>query len=279
MIELLSSLNEPHMSFLFYSLLIGVISSVAFGAVGSLVVTNRIASIAGALSHCILGGIGAALYFNTVWQIKWFSPLIGALFSALIAAFFIGFIKFYTTEREDTLIGALWATGMAIGLVFISQTPGYIDPMGYLFGNIILVSEQDFFLVLALDFVIVATLVFFYNKILATCFDEEFARLRGVNTSFFNLLILLLIGLTIVLLINVVGIILIIALLTIPPAIANQFTNRLSKMIILATCFCLIFNVGGIFLSYYLDFPTGPTIIIFASIIYFLVLLNKRLTR
>jgi zinc transport system permease protein len=203
----------------------------------------------------------------------------GAVASALAAAVVLGLVSMYARQREDTVIGALWATGMAVGLLFITKTPGYIDPMSYLFGNILLITKQDLWMVVGLDVLTVGLGVFFYHKFLAVCFDEEFARLRGVNVQLYYMLLLCLTALTVVLLMTVVGIVMVIALLTLPAAVAGQFSRRLWQMMALSVVFCLLFTVFGLGISYDYDLPSGPTIIVLAAAVYLVVTLAGRLLK
>ncbi len=279
MIEFFQALNNPDITFLRYALLAGVLASVAFGIVGTYVVARRITYIAGAISHCVLGGIGAALYCQNKFDLPWLHPLLGATVAALAAAIVIGLVSLHARQREDTVIGALWASGMAIGLLFLAKTPGYTDPMSYLFGNILILSKQDLWIVVALDLLIVCLAAFFYNKFLAVCFDEEFARLRGVKVEFYYLLLLCLTALTVVLLVTVVGLVMVIALLTLPAAVAGHFSRRLWQMMLLAIGFCVVFTVTGLGCSYVADLPSGPTIIVFAALVYLSVAVGSRLCR
>ncbi|MEA2063587.1 MAG: metal ABC transporter permease, partial [Gemmatimonadota bacterium] len=138
-------------AFLQYALAAGVLSSVACGVVGTYVVTRRISYIAGGISHCVLGGIGVARYLQQVHGWNWFDPMYGAAAAALGAALLIGFISMRAAEREDTVISALWALGMAVGIIFISMTPGYsADLVSYLFGNILMVTPAELWLIAVL---------------------------------------------------------------------------------------------------------------------------------
>jgi zinc transport system permease protein len=191
------------------------------------------------------------------------------LVAAIVSALLIGWIRLNWKTQEDTLIGAIWAMGMAIGLLFISQTPGYTSSLtSYLFGNILLVPVQDVWFMAALDLVLLVLVGLFYRQFLAVIFDEEFARLRGVPVSLFYLLLLCLIAVTVVLLIHVVGLILVIALLTLPAAIAGHYVHSLGGMMLIATLLGSTFTVGGLALSYSPDLPAGPTIILLAGSAY-----------
>ncbi|MEA2040331.1 MAG: metal ABC transporter permease, partial [Thermodesulfobacteriota bacterium] len=226
MAEFIADLQQQ--TFLQYALLTGLLASIACGVIGSYVVTRRITYIAGGIAHSVLAGMGAARYCETVYNWKWLHPLYGAVVAALVAAIIIGLVSLRARQREDTVIGAVWAIGMAIGILFIFKTPGYNeDLMSYLFGSILMVSANDLWLIAGLDVLIVTVVLVFYRQFLAVCFDEEFARLRGIRVEFYYLMLLCLIALTVVLLVTVVGIVMVIALLTLPAAIAGKFSKKL----------------------------------------------------
>ena len=275
MSEFLDALSRH--AFLRYALLAGVLASVACGVVGTYVVVRRITYIAGGIAHCVLGGMGAALYVNRVYGVAWLQPLHGAVAAALAAAIIIGLVSLRAKQREDTVIGALWAVGMAAGVLFIAKTPGYAqDLMSYLFGNILMVTPADLWLIAGLDVVVVAAGLLFYNPLLAVCFDEEFARVRGLPVEFYYLLLLVLTALTVVLLVTVVGIVLVIALLTLPVAVAGHFARRLWQMMALATVLSIVLTTAGLAISYEPDLPAGATIIVLAGAVYLAVTVGAR---
>lgn len=271
MIEFFAALVDPNLPFFRYAVITGLLASIPFGIIGTYVVVRRISYIAGAISHCILGGVGAGLYVQNGLGISWFGPLHGAIIVALLAAVVLSLVSFFSKQREDSVIGALWAAGMGIGLLFLAKTPGYIDPMSYLFGNILLITKSDMFFVLALDILVVTVVGVFYNKFLAICFDDEYAGLRGLHTRWLYLLLLCLTALTIVLLVRIVGIVMVIALLTLPAAIAGNFASSVRQMMLLSMMFCAIFILAGLSASYSLDLPSGPVIIVIAAAVYLLV--------
>jgi len=278
--EFLNALAQDQNAFLRYALATGVLASIACGVVGTYVVTRRISYIAGGISHCVLGGMGAARYCQVVWGWEAFHPLYGAVLAAIAAALIIGVVSLRAKQREDTVIGALWAVGMAAGILFISRTPGYNeDLMGYLFGNILMVTPKSLWLLAALDVLVVGSALLVYNQFLAVCFDEEFARLRGVPVEAFYLFLLCLTALAVVLLVFVVGIVLVIALLTLPAAVAGQFSRRLWQMMLLASFFCLIFTTAGLVVSYGPNLPAGATTIMIAGAAYLLVVTVGRLVK
>ena len=259
-----------HEQFLQYALLGGLLASICCGLIGSYVVVKRISYLASGIAHTILGGMGVAYFLGH-------NPMRGALVAALGAALLIGWINLRMKEHEDTLIGALWSVGMAVGVIFVAKTPGYgIDLMSYLFGNILMISSQDLWLMAGLDAILLAIVWLFREPFLAVCFDEEFARLRGLNVTFYYLLLLCLVAITVVLLIQVVGLILVIALLTLPAAIASQWSRSLSKIMLIATVLGGIFTLGGLALSYEPDLPSGATIILLAGLGYVLSLVLSK---
>ncbi len=275
MTDFFQAVANPDIQFLRLALIAGVLSGFAFGIVGSYVVARRISYIAGAISHSVLGGIGIAMYLQYKIGATWLDPMIGATFAALASAGIIGVVVLRGKQREDTVIGVIWAIGMAIGLLFFAKTPGYVDPMSYLFGNILLITKADIWAIIILDIVVALVGILFYHKFLAVCFDDEFTRLRGINVDYYFLLLLALTALSVVMLIRIVGIVMVIALMTIPPAVAGYFVRHLWQMMIGAVIFCVLFIVLGLGVSYSLDLPTGPVIIIIAGFFYVLVIAGR----
>jgi zinc transport system permease protein len=270
MFEFLEALRNPDIAFLRYALFAGILGSVSFGTVGSFVVARRISYIAGAIAHTALGGIGAGLYLQVKIGLSWFTPLIGAVVAALAAAIIIGLVSIYARQREDTVIGAIWAIGMAGGLLLLSKTPGYVEPMSYLFGNILMISRSDLILIATLDVIIVVLTVLLYDRFLAVCFDEEFAKLRGIRVGLLYLLLLCLTALTVVVMVTIVGIVMVIALLTLPAAVSGLFSRYLWKMMIFSSLLCMVLTSFGLGFSYVYDLPTGSNIILLAGAVYLL---------
>lgn len=276
MSELWRALLDPDLIFLRYSFLLGLLASVSFGVIGSFVVARRIGYMAGGISHCVLGGIGLGLYLNRAQGADWAGPVGGAFAAALAAAVVIGLIGLYWKEREDTLIGLLWSAGMSLGLIFIELTPGYFNLMSFLFGDILLVSATDIWAAGVLDLLILAVVLVYFNRLLATCFDPEFATLRGIRPGAFYMLMLCLTALTVVLMVRIVGIVLVIALLTIPAAAAGRVTRSLRGMMVVAGVFCLLATWGGLagsFIAgqrYGLNLSSGPVIVCIAGALYLL---------
>jgi zinc transport system permease protein len=256
-------------SFMQHALLGCLLASVGCGIIGTYVVVKRIGFMAGGIAHSVLAGMGIAYFMEA-------SPLVGAMLSALVAGVLIGWINLHWRQHEDILIAAFWSVGMAIGVVFISRTEGYnIDLMSYLFGNILLVTTRDLYLMLILDIFIVVLVMLFYRQFLAAAFDEEFSRLRGINVEFYYILLLSMVALTVVLLIQVVGLILVLALLILPAATAAQFVSSIKRMMLLSVIFSALVTTAGLVISYEPDLPSGSTIIILAGILYVLSIIAQ----
>jgi zinc transport system permease protein len=217
----------------------------------------------------VLSGIGIALWLERAQGIEWASPLYGALVAAILSALILSWIHLNYRQREDSVIAALWSIGMAIGVLFISQTPGFnVELTNFLIGNILWVSPSDLTILWGLDLFIILAALCLHKRFLAICFDEEQAELQGLSVKLLYTLLLVLIAISIVLLIQVVGIILVMTMLTIPAALANLFTQSLSKMmiaaVIISACFCFF----GTAIAFHYDWPAGATIALLAGIFY-----------
>ncbi len=252
------------------ALMAGLLVSLACGVIGTLIVLKRMVFIAGAVAHTAYGGIGLAFYMGV-------NPLLGAVAFSLVAAFLMGYVQRKTRQRQDTLIGVMWAIGMAIGIIFADLTPGYkADLMSYLFGSILAVTQIDLWMMLIVDVVVIGIVAAFYKELLAAAFDEPFARVRNLPVDLLYLLLIIMIGLAVVMLMRVVGLIMIIALLTVPAAIGALFLKHMNKIMWLATVLSLVFTIGGLLLSYFLNLTPGATIILVSGAAYLLALLLHR---
>lgn len=278
MVEFISAAFEY--PFIRYALLTGLLASIACGIIGSYIVTRRITYIGGGIAHSVLGGMGAAYFLSIVFGWEELQPMYGAIVAALIAAIVIGLVSLRAKQREDTVIGAVWAIGMAIGIIFISKTPGYNENlMSYLFGNILMVTPSDLWLIGILDIIVAIIGLLFYNQFLAVCFDEEFARVRGINVEFYYLLLLCLTALTVVILVTIVGVVMVIALLTLPVAVAGYFSKTLWRTMILAAVFSILFTFFGLAISYSINFPAGATIILIAGAGYLITAIGSAIIK
>jgi zinc transport system permease protein len=244
----------------------GILVSVLCGVLGTLVVVNRIVFISGGIAHAAYGGIGLAFFFGL-------PPSLGAAAFSVVTSLIMGVASLKSRERADTIIGVMWAIGMALGIIFIDLTPGYaVDLMSYLFGSILSVPVSDIWTMAALALVIVTTVAFFYKEFLAMSYDEEFSFIVGIPVRGLYLLLLVMISLAIVMTIRVVGLILVIALLTIPPYIAEKYTTSLGNMMVFSSFLGAFFTTTGLWLSYRFDLTSGATIIMVAGVTFFLSL-------
>ena len=256
-------------AFMRNALLAILLASIACGIVGVYVVVKRIVFISGGIAHASFGGIGLGYFLgiNPVWGLIPFS-----ITSALV----MGLISKRTKIPEDTAIGILWALGVSLGIIFIGLSPGYApDLFSYLFGNILTVTSADLMVMLVLDLVIIKVVFLFYKEFLALSFDDEFATVVGIPTEKLYLLLLCLIALTVVVLMRVVGIVLVIALLTIPAAISKQFTANLKKMMFISVLLSVLFGMLGLTLSYQFNLASGATIVMVSGIGFMLSWLYK----
>ncbi len=245
--------------FIQHAILAAILVSIACGIIGTYVVINRIVFISGGIAHIAFGGLGAAYYLG-------FNPLIGASSISLLSALGLGWMDCQGNEREDTIIGILWALGMAIGSIFISLSPGYApDLMSYLFGSILTVSSQDLSFMLAWDLIILFFVTFFFKQFQAISYDREYARTRGIPVHALYTILLLLIAITVVMLIQVMGALLLIALITIPVTIANIFSQSIRKIMVCSFFISLVFTLSGLWLSYFFNLPSGAAIVVVAG--------------
>ena len=246
-------------TFMQHAILAGILVSFAAGIIGSLIVVNRMVFLAGGIAHTSYGGIGLAVYFGL--------PIfLGASLFAVGAAMLIATLTLKKRHRMDTFIGLIWAVGMAIGVIFVDLTPGYnVDLMSYLFGSILAVSSEDLYFMGSLLALILFVVTFWYRDILAVSYDPQYATLRGVNVSFFYTLILILSALTIVIAIKVVGLILVIAMLTIPVYIAEKLSNSLWSMMFLSGLIAALFTLIGLWFSYTNNLTSGASIILVSA--------------
>lgn len=266
--------------FIQIALLSGIAASIASGLIGSYIVVKRISFISGCIAHSVLSGMGICLWLNRTKGFSYLLPIHGAIISAIISAWIIGLIQLKYREREDATIGAIWSLGMSIGVLFTSLTPGYnVELTSFLVGNILWVSPRVLTTLCFLDAFILICLLIGHKRFLAIFFDEEHARIQGLSVNTYYLFLLTLIALSVVILIQVLGIFLVIAMLTIPATLANTFTNRLSMMMFLAVLLSCMFCTSGTIASFYLNWPPGPTIALISCISYLSWMLNKKLSQ
>jgi len=255
------------------ALLSGILVSIAAGIVGTLVVVNRLSFLAGGVAHAAYGGLGLSAFLG--W-----TPMAGTIPFSLGSSILMGIISRRKKERADTVIGVMWAVGMAIGIILIDLSPGYyVDLMSYLFGSIMAVPAASLVWMAVLDIMIIGLVVLLYKEILGMSYDEEFALISGIPVTAIYYLILCMIALSVVMLIKAVGLILVIALFTIPASIAEMFTNDLKLMMLLSCALGVVFTVFGLILSYNLDLTAGATIILFACVGYGIAFVLRKIPK
>lgn len=251
--------------FLQNAMLAGILASVVCGIIGVIVIEKKLVMMSGGIAHTSYGGVGLGYALG-------FEPIIGAFLFSICAAIGIGFIKRRGNTSSDVIIGLFWSLGMALGILFIALMPGYPpDLSSYLFGNILSVTKFDLHLIIALTSIVAIVIVTLYHNWKAYLFDEEFASIIGMKTTFLDFLLLILIAMTVVVLIRVVGIILVLALLTAPAASASMLTSNLKKRMLYSILLGSMFCVAGLWISYELNIASGATIVILSVLVYLLV--------
>lgn len=252
------------------ALVAGVLVSIACGIIGTYVVINRIVFLSGGIAHTAYGGIGLGYLLGI-------NPVIGAIAFSLVSALGMGIVHRRTKERSDTIIGIMWAVGMALGIIFLDLSPGYkADLMSYLFGSILAVASTDLVIMLILNIIILVLVVLYYRELQAISFDETFAFVVNVPVDRLYLLLIGMVALTVVMTMRIVGLIMVIALLTIPPAIAGLFVKDMKRMMFFSSLLSILFTFAGLMLSYFLNLTSGATIILVAGISYFVSFFVKK---
>ncbi len=251
------------------AIIASLLLSISIGIIGTLMLINRSHFIAASIAHGSYGGIGVAIFFGISIL---YTTVLFALFLALILAF----ISYRYRDRSDTLIGVIWAVGMSIGIIFIDLTPGYnVDLMGFLFGDILMVSNSDLWFMLFVDLILILSISLLYHHFLAISYDRYFCEIQGLYVKLLYTFLILLMALTVVISIRSVGLILVIALFTIPSFIAEKFTGSIKSMMILSAVLAYIFCLVGLFLSYWFDISTTPAIILTAGVFFSISLFYK----
>ena len=253
-------------NFLQNAIMAAILASVACGVIGTYIMEKKLVMMSGGIAHTAFGGIGLG-YFLKV------EPILTALGVSAVA---VAAVKRRALTDSDLLIGMFWSLGMALGVVFIAMTPGYPpDTASYLFGNILAVSRADLRLILGLDVLVVLAVTALFQAFKAYIFDEEFSSVAGVPVRMLEYLLFVLVAVTVVILIRVVGIILVIALLTAPPAIAKQFSFDMKKIMALSVGLGIVFCLSGLWLSYSVRLASGASIVLVAVGSYALISLLR----
>lgn len=260
----LSMTDLLQFEFMRNALYAALLCSALCGILGTLVVVRKYVILAGGVAHAAYGGVGLALYAGV-------SPRLGAIAFSLLLAFPMAWVMLKKAARADAIIGVLWAAGMAVGIIFADLTPGYgSDLMSYLFGSILTVTGEDLLLMAGLLGTSLLAGAIWHRQIAAFSYDEEFARTRGVPVTFLHFLLVILISLAVVVIIRIVGLILVIALLTIPPSVAEKYSSSLWGMMAISCALSAVFTVSGLALAVRWNLTAGAVIILVASMVYIL---------
>jgi len=255
-----------HYEFMRNALMAGLLASVICGVIGSLIVVNRLVFLSGGIAHSAYGGIGLAFFLGLPY-------MAGAVFFSFVSAMIMAAVSTRSKQRADTIIGVMWAGGMAIGILLIDLTPGYnVDLMSYLFGSILSVPRSDLLVMAIAGGAILLLVFYFFKDLLVMSYDEEFAMVRGVPVRRLYYMLIGIVAITVVMVVQVVGLILVIALLTIPPYIAEKYTRSLVQMMALSCVLGIIFTTSGLWVSYQFDLTSGAAIIFLAGLVFFLSL-------
>ncbi|MFO8077352.1 MAG: metal ABC transporter permease [Thermoplasmatota archaeon] len=276
----MSSLVEMMMlPFVQRMFLAALLASFSCGIIGSFIVVKRLVFLSGGIAHTTFGGIGLAYYLQYSMGWIWLDPLIGALLFAVFTAVIMSIPMIKSRLREDSTIGVLWVIGMALGILLLNLVDKNVivvqDPVSILFGNILLIQLSDLYLMGALVIVILVISSIFFKDLQILSFDEQFARISGINVPLLNLVLLLLVAFTTVVLIKVVGVVLVIAMLTIPAAMAGILVQSLKQMIGLAIVFGVATSFTGSMLSLMFNFPPGSTIVLVMGTLFIIMLIMK----
>lgn len=261
-------------TFFQHALIGSIFTCIACGIVGTYIVCRRLVFISGGITHASFGGLGLGFYLG-------FNPILSAMIFSILSAFGVEWLSKKHGIREDSAIAAFWSLGMALGVIFIFLTPGYAPNISsYLFGNILTITRTDLLVTGILSFVLSISFIIFFNAILYTAFDREFAQIKGLPVKVIEHLMMLAIAVTIVSSIRLIGIMLLLSLLTIPQMTSNLFTSRFKNMIIYSIFWGILGCFGGLLLSYYLNVPSGACIIFIQVILYlfcrFVIFVCKR---
>lgn len=249
-------------TFFQHALLGSLLASIACGLVGTYIVTRRLVFISGGLTHASFGGIGLGLYTGI-------PPILSAAVFAVLSAFGVEWLSKRKDMREDSAIAVFWTLGMALGIMFTFLSPGFApDLSAYLFGNILTITAGDIALLGVLSAVLAVFFGLYLRPIVSIAFDREFARSQGLPVAFFEYTLMMFIALTIVACLRMVGIVLVISLLTVPQMTANLFSHRFHRIIWLSIGIGYLSCLGGLMISFYLNVPSGASIIFFSIIIY-----------
>ena len=233
-----------------------ILSGISCALAGTYIVARRMVFLAGGITHASFGGLGIAFYAGT-------NPILGALLFALGASLSIEWASERAKIRQDSAIGIIWSVGMALGALCMSLRPGYTsgDMTAYLFGSIITLTQGDIIALALLTLLLIVGAALWIRPVMYVAFDRSFAQSRGIAVRTVSYLMAALMALTIVLSIRIMGIVLLIALITMPVVIVNTLTRSYRRIALFAPMVAVVGNLTGLFLSYEWEVPPGAAII------------------
>lgn len=253
------------------ALLGSLLASVLCGIMGTYIVTRRLVFISGGITHASFGGIGIGVFMGV-------NPVLSAMLFAILSACGVQWMSSRGQMREDSAIAIFWTLGMSVGIICCFLTPGFMpDLPSFLFGSILTIGKADIWLLAGLTMAVIALFTLLFRQIVSVAFDPVFARSQHLPVTAIEYPMMVLIAMTIVSTLRMVGIVLAISLLTIPQTTANLLTNDYRRMILGSIAIGWIDCVTGLMLSYWLNVPSGASIIFASIVIYALVRTIKHL--
>ncbi len=257
-----------------------ILACLLCGVVGTYVVVNRMVAVTGGIAHTTFGGVGFAYYVMSVFAVSWMTPMLGALIFSIVAAVIMVVCKKVDDLREDTVIGALWAIGMAMGVVFMCYMDrSVIVPSSYesiLFGNMLLIDSGKLMIMAAITAVVLTIVILLFRDLRILTFDPTYAKISGINVTVLDLILHILIALTCVMVANVVGIVMIMALMTIPAALGNLFSHGMKGTMVIGTIYAVVLSVLGLMLSLHMDTPPGATVVLVIGAAFLIIVLARK---
>ena len=249
-------------SFFTNALLGIIIISIASAFIGTYIITRRLVSISGGITHACFGGLGLGYYLGV-------NPVVMASVFAVVASAGVEWLSEKYRVREDSATAVVWALGMAIGVLFIFLTPGYVPELNaFLFGNILTITSLDLWAFFIYTFILAVFVGCYDNTIIACAFDRDFARVSRMPVKFVSYVMTAMVAVCIVLTIRLVGIMLLMSMLTLPQMIAEMFAPRFKMMVVLSMLISIVCAVAGLFVSAIINVPCSAIIVIILAIVF-----------
>ena len=250
-----------------------VLLSMASAVIGTYIVSRRLVSISGGVTHACFGGLGLGYFLGV-------SPVLMASLFAIASSLGVQWMSTHDRVREDSAIAVIWAIGMAIGTLFIFLTPGYVPELNsFLFGNILTVTRGDLWAFLLFTIVLALFMAAKFRTIVVCAFDPDFARVRRLPVTFISTVMTVLVAVCIVLTIRLVGVMLLMSMLSLPQIIAEMFVRRFSSIMWLSTVVSLGCSVSGLLLATVINVPCSALIVLTMVAVYLIALIIRYLRK